>query len=106
DAAALELNLDDAMSSALAGTALRRQVKAVTVTDPMTVQVDLNQPWATFPNTVLVSQGALMMAPAMLSSPDRGASHPIGTGPSTFASWSTDSSFRTTRNTAYWQAGN
>ena len=89
----------------LSGTAIKRLVKAVTVIDPTTVQVDLTQPWATFPSTFMISQGALMMAPAMLSSPDRGAAHPIGTGPYTFASWSKDTSFRTTRNPSYWQAG-
>ncbi len=69
------------------------------------MEVDLTQPWATFPNTFMTSMGALMMAPAMLASSDRGAGHPIGTGPFTFASWTKDSSFKTTRNTSYWQAG-
>jgi peptide/nickel transport system substrate-binding protein len=46
-----------------------------------------------------------MMAPAMIKSKDGGATHPIGTGPFVFQSWTPGDSFKVTRNPDYWQKG-
>ena len=69
DAAAVKLNLDDAMTASLTSISLKGLFKAITVVDPLTVQVDLAQPWAAFPNTYLAGTTNLIMAPAMLRSP-------------------------------------
>jgi len=105
DAAAVKLNIDDALTAALTSTAISYLFEGVSVVDPLTVKVDLTQPWAAFPNTFLAGRTYLIMAPQMLTSPDRGAAHPIGTGPYTFASWTKDDTFKTTKNPNYWQPG-
>ena len=105
DAAALKLNIDDASTAGLSGVAIKGLIKLVTVVDDHTVRVDLAQPWAAFPSSFLNGQSAMMMAPAMLSSPTRGSDHPIGTGPYTFVSWQPGATFKATKNVSYWQAG-
>jgi peptide/nickel transport system substrate-binding protein len=74
----------------------------VKVVDDTTVEVDLKQPWAAFPSSFLDSESTMMMAPAMINSSDQGSSHPIGTGPFTFASWQPNNNFKVTRNPHYW----
>jgi len=105
NAASVKLNIDDASTAGLSGAAVRGLFKQVTVVDDLTVKVDLNQPWAAFPSSFLNGQSALQMAPAMLAAADRGQAHPIGTGPYTFTSWEPDSTFKTAKNTTYWQPG-
>jgi peptide/nickel transport system substrate-binding protein len=80
-------------------------VKDVRVLDPLTVVVDLTQPWAAFPSSYLDGGGSYMMAPAMIHSSDGGATHPIGTGPFIFESWTPGGSFKVKKNTDYWQKG-
>ncbi len=105
DAAAVKLNIDTYVNGALSGQVLKPLVKDVEVQDNLTVVVNLTQPWAAFPSSYLDGGAALMMAPAMINSPDGGASHPIGTGPFTFASWTPGSSFKAVKNQHYWQKG-
>jgi ABC-type transport system substrate-binding protein len=105
DAAAVKLNIDDATTAALSSQAVKGLIIGSTVIDDHTLEVDMSQPWAAFPSSFLNGQSAMMMAPAMLTSPDRGAQHPIGTGPFTFASWDQSTLFKTVKNPAYWQAG-
>jgi peptide/nickel transport system substrate-binding protein len=47
----------------------------------------------------------MMMAPAMIHTKDGGATHPIGTGPFVFDSWTPGSTFVVSRNPNYWQKG-
>jgi peptide/nickel transport system substrate-binding protein len=75
------------------------------VVNPQTVVVDMKQPWAAFPSSYLDGNGAEMMAPAMIHSKDGGATHPIGTGPFVFQSWTQGQSFKVNRNPNYWQKG-
>ena len=105
DAAAVKMNIDDAANGPLSGAAFKGLFKQVDVVDDHTVLVQLAQPWAAFPSSFLDGQSAMMMAPAMLNSPDHGESHPIGTGPYTFDSWSPGDSFKTVKNANYWQKG-
>jgi peptide/nickel transport system substrate-binding protein len=105
DAASVKANIDDVSTAGLSGAAVRGLFKQVTVLDDLTVRVDLNQPWAAFPTSFLNGQSAMQMAPASLSAPDRGQTHPVGTGPFAFASWTPDNEFRTVKNTNYWRAG-
>ena len=105
DADAVKLNLDTYVNGALSGQVLKPLVKSVDVQDPLTVVVNLTQPWAAFPSSYLDGGAALMMAPAMIRSADGGATHPIGTGPFVFQSWTPGSSFKVNRNPHYWQKG-
>ena len=105
DANAVKLNIDTYVHGALTGQVLGPLVKDVQVTGPQTVVVDMKQPWAAFPSSYLDGAGAIMMAPAMIKSKDGGATHPIGTGPFVFQSWTPGDSFKVTRNPDYWQKG-
>jgi peptide/nickel transport system substrate-binding protein len=105
DATAVKLNIDTYVHGALTGQVLGPLVKDVQVTGPQTIVVNMKQPWAAFPSSYLDSAGALMMAPAMIKSKDGGATHPIGTGPFVFQSWTPGDSFKVTRNPNYWQKG-
>jgi peptide/nickel transport system substrate-binding protein len=105
DAAAVKLNFDDIKTGALTGTVMKPLLGDITVIDPLTVQINLNQSWAAFPNTILAAPTYVIMAPTMLNSPDRGKEHPIGTGPFVFKSWTKDSTFTTAKNPSYWQKG-
>jgi peptide/nickel transport system substrate-binding protein len=105
DATAVKANFDNAVSAPISGVAVSELIAGTTVIDPLTVRVDLTQPWAAFPTSFLAGQSATQMAPAMLASPDGGNSNPIGTGPFTFTSWTPDQSFEVARNPDYWRAG-
>ena len=105
DAKAVALNINDATTAALSSQAVKGLITGATAVDDLTVQVTMSQAWAAFPSSFLNGQSAMMMAPAMLTSPDRGNQHPIGTGPFTFASWDASSIFKTVKNPSYWQAG-
>ncbi|MGZ4681197.1 MAG: ABC transporter substrate-binding protein [Acidimicrobiales bacterium] len=105
DAAAVKLNHDGIDSAPVSGAALKGLIVSTTVLDDHRVQVALSQPWGAFPTSFLAGQSAMMMAPEMLSSPDHGVDHPIGTGPFTFVSWSPGDVFRVKRNPGYWQPG-
>ena len=105
DAAAVKMNIDDAVSGPLSSQALAGLFKQVSVVDDKTVLVELTQPSAVFPSSFLDGQSAMMMAPAMLKSADHGQTHPIGTGPFAFDSWQPGDTFKTKKNTTYWQQG-
>ena len=105
DAAAVKANFDDLSKGTLTATTDKGLVTGTKVISQYTIEVDLGQPWAAFPESFLDGQESFMMAPAMLTSAHRGADHPIGTGPFTFKSWTPGGNFVTTRNGAYWQTG-
>ena len=105
DAAAVKANLDDALVGALSGVAVKGLILGTTVVDPQTVQVNMSQPWAAFPSSWLDGQSAMMIAPRALAQSDHGASHPVGTGPFTFVSWTPGATFVTHKNVTYWRKG-
>jgi peptide/nickel transport system substrate-binding protein len=105
NADAVKLNIDTYLNGALSSQVLQPLVSSVAVQGPLSVVVNLKQPWAAFPSSYLDSGSAYMMAPAMIHSPEGGANHPIGTGPFSFVSWTPGSSFNVSRNPHYWQAG-
>jgi ABC-type transport system substrate-binding protein len=105
NAAAVKLNLDTYVHGALSGQVLGPLVNDVEVQGPLSVVVNLKQPWAAFPSSFLDGNSAFMMAPAMINSADGGGSHPIGTGPFTFQSWTPNQSFNVVKNPHYWQKG-
>jgi peptide/nickel transport system substrate-binding protein len=106
DAAAVKKNIDYYKTGTLSGIALSPILGDVTVQDPLTVIVNVKQPWAAFPSAFLDAGSSFMMAPSMIDNPtDHGASHPVGTGPYVFDSWTPDASFKATKNPNYWQPG-
>src|SRR4051794_17083254 len=106
DAAAVKKNIDYYKTGTLSGIALSPMIGDTVVNDPLTVTVNVKQPWAAFPNSFMTGGSSFMMAPSMIDNPtDHGASHPIGTGPFVFDSWTPDSTFKATKNVNYWRAG-
>jgi 4-phytase/acid phosphatase/peptide/nickel transport system substrate-binding protein len=102
DSAALKKFLDKARASSLVGQAAK-PIQSVDVVDPLSVRLQMDQSWATFP-FLLVLQGGYVAAPSQLDSPDA-AREPIGTGPFKFKSWETDKSLVVEKNPDYWRKG-
>jgi peptide/nickel transport system substrate-binding protein len=100
DAAAVKNFIDTFKRSARVGTSAR-PVESVDVVDNLTVRVNMNQPWATYPN-YLYLQGGYIAAPSMLASAD-GSRKPVGTGPFKFKSWTTDKSLIVEKNPDHWR---
>jgi peptide/nickel transport system substrate-binding protein len=79
-------------------------IKSVTVTDPMTVTVRMNTPWATFPSS-LYSYGRLgIMAEKQLHDGSNCFKDMIGTGPFEFhGDWVLNDHLTVVRNPHYWR---
>jgi ABC-type transport system substrate-binding protein len=105
DATAVKINLEAAAKAPVSSMAVGNTFKQIKVVDPLTVEIDLNAPWASFPNSYLAGQSAVMMAPSALAADDAGSKHPIGTGPFQFDSWQPDTKLKVTKNKHYWRAG-
>lgn len=103
DGAAILANLQKQSTSLLTGPVFAQFVKAVAQTGPLSVRVDMNNPWVTFPFT-LSSQVGYVAAPSMLSSAN-GTRNPVGTGPFMIDSWVPNDHFTAKRNPAYWRSG-
>jgi ABC-type transport system substrate-binding protein len=101
DAAAVKANLD-AYRAGLASIAMK-VITDIVVVDPLTVDVDMNQPWASFPGFLAGQQGLMQSVPAITAN-DAGE-HPVGTGPFELVSWNHGSSIVTKKNVHYWQPG-
>jgi len=105
DATSVKQNIDAYAHGPLSGLAIGPMFKQVTALDALTVQVELTQPWAAFPSSFLQGGSSYMMSPTMLASADKGAAHPIGTGPFIFDSWEPGNSFKVKKNPNYWVKG-
>jgi ABC-type transport system substrate-binding protein len=102
NAAAVALNINTYRAALITGKAWKL-VTSVVVTGPLTVQIKVNQPWATFPD-VFLGQNGYMEAPKMIANP-YGGQHPIGTGPFMFKEWVVNDHVTVVRNPNYWQKG-
>ncbi len=105
DAQAVVDNVDAYTNGAITGLLLQPMLDHASVVDPLTVRIDLKQPWAAFPNSFLVNSTGYMMAPSMIDAGGDGSAHPVGTGPFVFDSWQSGGSFKVTKNSSYWRAG-
>src|SRR5262249_41747297 len=101
NAAAVKANLE-AYKKGLASIALKA-MDSVNVVDDLTVDVNMNQPWAGFPS-FLASQQGYVQSPAAIDAPDA-SNHPVGTGPFVFDKWVHGTSIVVKKNPNYWQAG-
>jgi peptide/nickel transport system substrate-binding protein len=104
DAAALHLNIENTASGVLTGPAFA-DFSSATVTGPLSVTINMKQPWAPFPYYLAQAQTGYIAAPSMLSKPNGGTSNPIGTGPFVFQDWVPNSHMTATRNPHYWRKG-
>jgi ABC-type transport system substrate-binding protein len=101
DAAAVKANID-AFKAGLSSIVLK-VVDSVNVVDDLTVEVDMSQPWASFPS-FLASEEGFMEAPNAINAPDA-MSHPVGTGPFVLDKWDHGTSIVVKKNPNYWQSG-
>lgn len=102
DAEALVKNVQAHRASPVTGPVFRHLVRVEAV-DRLTVELEMDAPWSTFPHALAVQPG-YMAAPEMLENPDRG-SEPIGTGPFVLKEWTPDANLVVERNPDYWQDG-
>lgn len=108
DGAALLLNLQTERTAYLTGLALKSVVETFTQTGPLTVTVNLKQPWVPFPYYLaggIGGQIAYVMAPAMINASTGGADNPVGTGPFKFTRWIPNTHFTATAWSGYWRKG-
>ena len=107
DGAAVLTNLEAQYHSLLVGPILQPVVENFTQTGPMTVEVNLKQPWVPFPYYLagqIGGQVGYIVAPSMLANKN-GTSHPVGTGPFKFKQWVPNDHFTATANPHYWRPG-
>ncbi len=104
DANAVKLQLDKDKASFLVGQAFS-SMQSTQVIDPLTVQVNMSDPWVAFPG-ILAGQAGFIAAPKQLNDSGSGSTdHPIGTGPYIFKEWVRDDHFTLTKNPNYWRKG-
>ena len=104
NADALHQNIEATASGVLTGPAFA-DFSSATVTGPLSVTINMKEPWAPFPYYLAQSQTGYIAAPSMLNAPDGGTSNPIGTGPFVFQDWVPNSHMTATRNPHYWRKG-
>jgi peptide/nickel transport system substrate-binding protein len=102
--AALVLNAEKQLASALTGPAIKSFVTSVTQTGPLSIRFKLTSPWVSFPYGLADSQLSYVAAPSMLNSPS-GTTKPVGTGPFIFDTWVPNSHYTSRRNPHYWRKG-
>lgn len=108
DGAALLLNLETYLTAFLTGIALKPIVQTFRQTGPLSVQVNVKQPWVSLPFFLAGGTGgqvAWVMAPAMIKAKTGGTDNPIGTGPFRFTAWVPNTHFTAVRWEKYWRTG-
>ena len=103
DAAALKKNFEAQQTSILTGPVFAN-LSTIDIVDALTVKLNMNQPWSTFPDQMTTQPGAVA-APAMIDAPDGGVRQPIGTGPFSFVDWTPDSKLDVKKYDSYWRVG-
>ncbi|HEX4812216.1 MAG TPA: ABC transporter substrate-binding protein, partial [Nonomuraea sp.] len=96
-------NLDAQKVSPLTA-AVFQPIESFELVDPMTVKVNLKQPWVAFPY-YLATQTGMIVPPASLSDPKAASLKPVGTGPFIFKEYVPDNRMVVTRNPRYWRQG-
>lgn len=99
----VKANLDFYRSNpkALSALAQKGMFNQIVVKDPLTVEVQLAQPWGAYPTAIAAGSG-WMMAESMLRDPDGTADKPVGTGPFKFDKWVRDSNVVVKKFDKYW----
>jgi peptide/nickel transport system substrate-binding protein len=110
DAAAIAGSIEHFLTGELGITLSPSLAKtnAISVTDPDTVTITLNQPWVPFPTYLtggIGGQGGYIIAPSMIANKKNGGMRPVGTGPFVFDDWVINEHFTSKRNPHYWRPG-
>ncbi len=99
---AVKLLIDKDVASFLVGQAFK-SVASTEIVDPLTVKVNMKEPWVAFP-AALTAQGGMVAAPAQLNADGAAKTDkPIGTGPYIFKEWVRDDHLTVTKNPNYWR---
>jgi ABC-type transport system substrate-binding protein len=77
--------------------------ESVEVVDPLTVQVNMKEPWAAF-EWSMAGQSGFVRPSETIGDPDF-ANHPVGTGPFQFDAWEPNGTLNVVRNEDYWRPG-
>jgi peptide/nickel transport system substrate-binding protein len=77
-------------------------IESVEVVDPLTVQVNMKQPWVSFDATLWSSGRLGMMAQAQLDDAETCDRNLIGTGPFQLVDWTPNQRFLAEKNENYW----
>jgi ABC-type transport system substrate-binding protein len=108
NANALLANFEAQYNSTLIGLVVKPIISTYKVTGPLSVQVNMKQPWIPFPFYLAGGTGgqaAYVMAPSMISAKTGGTDNPVGTGPFKFTKWVPNTHFTAVRNPHYWRKG-
>jgi peptide/nickel transport system substrate-binding protein len=105
NADAVKATLEGHKASALTGSAVT-PIQSIAVTDELTAEITMDQPWAAFP-AALTSQVGYVVAPVMLddATKDAASRAPVGSGPFKYKEWVPNSRWVGERNENYWQEG-
>ncbi len=106
DANAIAYNIETFRKS-LDFSIFTTNIKHVKATGDLTLDIEMNEPWVSFPAQLTGAVGAQLgwiAAPSMLKAKN-GASNPVGTGPFRFVEWIPNDHMKATRNTSYWRKG-
>ena len=103
DGKALFANFNTRKTSGLGAIALEpiKKEGGVVQIDDMTIQVNMDRPWAAYDYT-LAAQGGYMAAPRTLDGSDP---NPIGTGPFMWDAYTPGKDVKVKKNPNYWQKG-
>lgn len=107
NAEAVKANLDRVLdkSNGLARYNQFNRIKSVTVLDPYTVKIELNEPFSALINA-LAHPSAMMISPAALKKWGKDiALHPVGTGPFEFVEWKPAEYVKVKKFDGYWRKG-
>lgn len=110
DASALKLNLDTYRGAnpkigAPLNTFVFKPVTSVTITDPLTVVVQMSAPWPAFEGYLYGTGRMGIVAPAQLADANTCATNLIGTGPFKLVEWIPNEHLVVQRNPTYWRSG-
>lgn len=95
---------------ASAGHTYAQRIASMRAADPLTVEIVLDRPIASFPvvfaySTTYGSLGVIASPTALARYGDDIGSHPVGAGPFVLTEWVRDAGLRLERNPHYWQEG-
>lgn len=105
DAEAVKFNIDRARSAEGSKEAANlASISAVDVTGPLAVTITLSKPDSSIV-LVLADRAGMMVSPTAAADSAAFAQHPVGTGPYSFVSYTSNDTMVLQKNPSYWQAG-
>jgi len=96
---ALKQLFDAHLASTLTGAAFKPTMTGVTVTGPLSAEVQMSAPWVSFPS-VLTAQTGVVPEPSTLAGD---GAEPTGTGPFVYDAYEANNFWKGTKNADYWR---